>query len=25
MIELFWPAIYRQAGFEKKNQPPSFF
>jgi len=24
MIELFWPAIYRQAGFEKKNQPPSF-
>ena len=24
MISLFWPAIYRAAGFAKKNQPPAF-
>ena len=24
MISLFWPAIYRTAGFAKKNQPPAF-
>ncbi len=24
MIDLFWPGIYREMGFGKKNQPPAF-